>query len=258
MKHVKLENHGIPFNVIHFDRETNKAFPYYQRNRRYALCPVCNTSVQIIGGDNNSVQTRQRRVYAAHTPGEVEGLRFDEEAKLMCPYYAGNNANWQGIYNLDGNNENEIVRRYIEDNENEIASEIEQIIGFRCHNSEGVNNLYTAIKDSFIENGGLRIANESFMPEYLPRLMVRWAGPVNCWGFIPSDLTRDRIEANDNYSGNMNKNQFCPKFDAMVVGVLDNIENPTSILVRIFTADDQRGVEINKVSARELCLKNKG
>lgn len=252
MKHVKLEDHGIPFNVIHFDRKTNRGFPYYQRNRRYALCPVCNTSVQIIGGDNNSAQTRQRRVYAAHTPGAVEGLRFDREAKENCPYYAGNNANWQGIYNLAGNNnENEIVRQYIEDNENEIASEIERIIGFRCHNADGVNNLYTGIKDSFIAQGGLQIPNERFMPEYLPRLMITMAEQVDCWGYIPNDLTRNQIEANDDFSGNMSNKQFLPvDFDAVVVGVLDNIQNPTRILVRIVRTDNQRYVEINNVSAK--------
>ncbi len=81
--------------------------------------------------------------------------------------------------------------------------------------------------------------------------MITMAEQVDCWGYIPNDLTRNQIEANDDFSGNMSNKQFLPvDFDAVVVGVLDNIQNPTRILVRIVRTDNQRYVEINNVSAK--------
>ena len=66
MKYIKLET-GCRLTVDQFENNTNKSYPYYQDGKKYALCPACGSSVQIIGGINNLTQNKERKMYAAHT-----------------------------------------------------------------------------------------------------------------------------------------------------------------------------------------------
>ena len=121
MKYIKLET-GCRLTVDQFENNTNKSYPYYQDGKKYALCPTCGSSVQIIGGINNLTQNKGRKMYAAHTRSKVIGLNYDEEAKLNCLNYEGNANNWQRIFDARADvNENQEALEFINEHINEIA-----------------------------------------------------------------------------------------------------------------------------------------
>ena len=49
MKYFKLINGGT-YHIDEFEDKTNRELPYYQNGSRYALCPTCGSSIQLIGG----------------------------------------------------------------------------------------------------------------------------------------------------------------------------------------------------------------
>lgn len=49
MKYFKLINGGT-YHIDEFEERTNKELPYYQNGSKYALCPTCGSSIQLIGG----------------------------------------------------------------------------------------------------------------------------------------------------------------------------------------------------------------
>ncbi|MEI5992046.1 hypothetical protein A5881_003602 [Enterococcus termitis] len=57
MKYVKSEKGGEIFSVDDFEEKTSKKLPNYQNGSKYAICPTCGSSVQIIGGEKNKVQS---------------------------------------------------------------------------------------------------------------------------------------------------------------------------------------------------------
>lgn len=49
MKYFKLINGGT-YHIDEFEERTNKESLYYQNGSKYALCPTCGSSIQLIGG----------------------------------------------------------------------------------------------------------------------------------------------------------------------------------------------------------------
>lgn len=247
MKHVKL-NEGIPFDVENFEDKTNKSFPYFQAGKKYALCPSCGSSVQIIGGNNNLTQNRGRSLYAAHTRSQVRGLNFDRVAKHNCINYEGNN-NWQRIYEVRENiPENQGVREYLEENIDEIASAVEDLIGFRCKFKSRRSTVFENLYQSFQDNGGLQIANDQFAPEYLPRMIIERAAPVRCWGAIPIGRTKNYIERTQIFEDSIDNEQFKPDVEVMFVGTLDHDENPTRLNMRLIIGEEE--LDMYHITAR--------
>lgn len=53
----------------------------------YAVCPLCDNPIQIVGLFRRQEESRARRPYGRHHRGNVPGLcRYDEDAYLHCPY----------------------------------------------------------------------------------------------------------------------------------------------------------------------------
>lgn len=53
----------------------------------YAVCPLCDNPIQIVGLFRRQEESRSRRPYGRHHRGDVPGLcRYDEDAYLHCPY----------------------------------------------------------------------------------------------------------------------------------------------------------------------------
>ena len=50
MKYFKLINGGT-YHIDEFEERTNKESLYYQNGSKYALCPTCGSSIQLIGGE---------------------------------------------------------------------------------------------------------------------------------------------------------------------------------------------------------------
>lgn len=248
MKYIKLKT-GLPFDIDNFEDRTNKSYPYYQNGKKYALCPSCGSSVQIIGGKYNLTQTRTRRIYAAHSRSKIDGLNFDEESKFNCVNYEGNDNNWQKIYEVRANTpENQEILNFIKDNIDDIAREVESIIGFKCKYASKRSKLFEDLYQSFIGSGGLHIANDQFAPEYVPRMIVQRAEPVNCWGAIPLERTQNRIIREPNFADSMVGTQFKPRVDVKLVGTLDNDVNPTQLNIKLIFEDEE--LELNYVLAR--------
>ncbi|MDQ8820804.1 hypothetical protein [Streptococcus ruminantium] len=248
MKYVKLDM-GFPFNINRFEDKTNKNYPYYQNGKKYALCPSCGSSVQIIGGKNNSTQNRARRMYAAHTRSKISGLSFNEDSKFNCANYEGNDNNWQRIYEVRPNTpENQEVLNFIEEHIDDIAQEVENIIGFKCKYAKGRSKLFEALYQSFRANGGLRIAPNQFVPEYIPRMIVERAEPIKCWGAIPLERTRNYITRNQRFDDSLIGVQFKPEMDVRIVGTLDNDVNPTQLNIKLIFGDEE--LELHHIPAR--------
>lgn len=248
MKYIKLET-GSRLTVDQFENNTNKSYPYYQDGKKYALCPACGSSVQIIGGINNLTQNKERKMYAAHTRSKVIGLNYDEEAKLNCLNYEGNANNWQRIFDARADvNENQEALEFINEHINEIAQEVERIIGFKCKYANRTSKLFDELYQSFINNGGLRILPNQFVPEYIPRLIVLRAGVVSCWGAIPLEKIRNQITNNEILKDSIDEGQFKPKIDVKLVGILDNDANPTQLIIKLVIEDEE--LVLKHISAR--------
>ena len=151
MEKVRLLN-GDLISVVVFDDRTNKEYPYYQNGgSRFACCPYCYSVVNIKGGRENKNQSTQQKMYASHHTSEVSGFELNDYQK--CPFYQGNQGNWQGVYQVNvGIVENEELRTYIEDNQVMIAKELSDLTGIIFRNKEGVNSLFKSIYTSFINN----------------------------------------------------------------------------------------------------------
>ena len=186
MEFVRLLN-GTIVNVNEFESATNKLYPYYQQGKKVALCPACQTSVQIVGGMNNNLQSKNKIMYAAHTKSEIPPFPYDKKKKEKCVNYHGNVNNWQKLYSQsDAKTENKELEQYINQNIFNIVSEIESIIGFKClKNDQTTSKIAKALLDSFYQNKGLYLQSDYFVPEFIPRLILIKAAPVPCWGSIP-------------------------------------------------------------------------
>lgn len=252
MKVIRLRKSEIPVSITKFEEMTNKNYPYYQNGSKYALCPTCGSSVQIINGRNNQYQNDSTKIYAAHTRNEINGLNFDKESKLRCINYSGNKNNWQKIYKKNNRKQINIeIEKYINANNTRIAKEIEQIIGFKCVYRNGkFSELYNEIYSSFESNNGLCIAPNQFVPEYMSRLIIEKAGPVKCWGAIYNDQTiKEKITKSEKKVFSTKKGyQFLPKEDVKLVGVLNDDENPTKLIIKLSFFENE--IILNKFSAK--------
>lgn len=240
MKEVLIDDKII--SVDFFENISNKEYPYFQDGNKYAICPYCMSSVQIIGGDNNSTQSKQKNIYAAHTKNKISGLMFNEKLKNTCVCYEGNRNNWQQIYtkNSSSKKENLILKKYIEDNKDKIKKEISEIIGFNCS-----DKFFNKFYESFIKNKGLY--EQNFVPSYVSRKIVYLSEPIGCWGFIVKDSIKNKIIKEREFSTAFEKNQFKPELETQLVGVLDNDVMPKKILVKLLY--NNKELIINKVSA---------
>lgn len=250
-------NFGEIIDVTDFEEKTHKLFPYYQTGSKYALCPTCGSSVQLIGGENNNTgSSKTPKLYAGHTPNEVEGLRFNSKDKKACPNYTGNTNNWQGIYKLNPSiADNKDVENYILANEDKIAEKLWDLTGIRFNNQGGVNKLYNEIYESFKKNNGLKIEPTKFVPEFIPRLLLLRANPIKFWGYILNDDNKIKVEECEELKDSFQGNQFKPMFeekkgqkkDVKFVGVLDNDQNPQHLILKLVFEDKQ--IILKKISA---------
>ena len=251
MKYFKLIN-GETYHINEFEEKTNKESPYYQNGSKYALCPTCGSSIQLIGGENNNMRNRAGRYYAAHTKNPIEGLPYDIERKSNCANYEGNQDNWQGIYQRrQGLPENEELSRFIDNNKSDIAKKVGDLIGFngiKCNGEPSA--IFNRLLNSFKENGGLCILPEQFAPEYIPRMIIERAEPVICWGSIPHEEIRNRILQHPLLQDSIDGGQFKPNIETRLVCVLNNGIAPTQILIRLLFEDE--GLDLKQVNARVL------
>ncbi|MDU2326286.1 MAG: hypothetical protein E7D87_01480 [Streptococcus salivarius] len=251
MKYFKLIN-GETYHINEFEEKTNKESPYYQNGSKYALCPTCGSSIQLIGGENNNTRNRAGRYYAAHTKNPIEGLPYDIERKSNCANYEGNQDNWQGIYQRrQGLPENEELSRFIDNNKSDIAKKVGDLIGFngiKCNGEPSA--IFNRLLNSFKENGGLCILPEQFAPEYIPRMIIERAEPVICWGSIPHEEIRNRILQHPLLQDSIDGGQFKPNIETRLVCVLNNGIAPTQILIRLLFEDE--GLDLKQVNARVL------
>lgn len=251
MKYFKLIN-GETYHIDEFEEKINKDLPYYQNGSKYALCPTCGSSIQLIGGENNNTQNRSGRYYAAHTKNPIEGLPYDIGRKSNCANYEGNQDNWQGIYQRrQGLPENEELSRFIDNNKSDIAKKVGDLIGFngiKCNGEPSA--IFNRLLNSFKENGGLCILPEQFAPEYIPRMIIERAEPVICWGSIPHEEIRNSILQHPLLQDSIEGGQFKPNIETRLVCVLNNGIAPTRILIRLLFEDGE--LNLKQVNARVL------
>lgn len=97
----KIES--IPLTRENFEKYTGRKPPYVQNKEHvrnghkgyYAVCPICNNPIQIVGlyQKTNEVDA-PRRAYGRHYRGDIEGLAtYDENEYLNCPYANPNREN---------------------------------------------------------------------------------------------------------------------------------------------------------------------
>lgn len=269
MQKVKLlrpatEEKSNIIKVENFEDETEKIFPYYQNGNKYALCPTCESSVQIIGGCNNKGQSKSvKRIFAAHTKSEIDGFNFDETSKKGCPNYQGNKNNWQRIYEKnDGVPINREVENYILTHKIELAEELSTFTDIRFEkynkklNKKEANSLFDKLYDSFKNNGGLHIRQGNFIPEFISRLLIQKASPIKFWGYVVSDDLKEKIERNKELKSCVVGNQFMADFDVYFVGTLDNDQAPKYLLLKLVWNDEESGSSkefiIGKILANSL------
>lgn len=249
MKYFKLINGGT-YHIDEFEDKTNRELPYYQNGSRYALCPTCGSSIQLIGGENNNMQNRAGTYYAAHTRNPIEGLLYDIERKNNCANYAGNQNNWQGIYQRgNGLPENMELYQFIEDYKQDIARKVGDLIGFNgLRRDETPSAIFDRILESFFRNGGLCILPEQFAPEYIPRMIIERAEPIICWGSIPHEEIRNLILQHPLLQDSIDGVQFKPNIETRLVCVLNNVATPTQIQIRLLFEDEE--LNLKQVNAR--------
>lgn len=250
MKTVQLVN-GKIIDVDKFEIETNKEGVHYQKGKKYAICPSCGSSVQIIGGQNNSTNSSQtNKMYAAHTQSEVTGFKYAQLAKRNCIRYEGNQNNWQKIYNNNSKEStiNKKLEQYIKDNRLKIAKELEQMLGFKTiisNNKEG--KLFKKIYESFIENKGLYIRDDQFDPDYVSRLLIVKSSPVKCWGYKMNGSLKSKLI--ENFDEDELGKKFKPKKNVEIVGTLDDDNNPQYIHIKLIIENSPE-IFLNKVHAK--------
>lgn len=239
MKKVLINDEII--DVEFFENKSNKDYPFFQNGNKYAICPWCKTSVQIIGGNNNTTKSNQKKIYASHTKNKIQGINFDVQLKEECIYYKGNKNNWQKIYTTknDIKRENSELKNYISNNISSISKEIEEITRFKCS-----TKLFEKIYNSFCENKGLYV--EKFAPDYVSRQIICLAEPVSCWGHVIREDIKNII--NQTFINSLEKEKFKPDIATKLVGVLDNDVNPTKVIIKLLYGDKNE-LTINEVSA---------
>lgn len=250
MKNVIINDELVSVEL--FEDKSNKKYPYYYNGGKYAICPYCKSSVRIVNGGNNSIKSKQRGMYAAHTERKInDELPFNNQYKEICLYYEGNKNNWQQIYNSETSNEkNSMLEEYIKNNRCKISKEIGDILGIKCS-----ENFFEKIYNSFEKNGGLSI--KEIIAEYIPRQIIFLAGPISCWGHVVKEDTKNRILENtifDIHSFN-DFNQLKPNISDSIeiVGVLDNDQNPQYILVKLCYTNNNE-IVIKRVPAKVLII----
>lgn len=248
MEKVRLLN-GVLISVVAFDDKTNKVYPYYQNGgSRFAYCPYCCSIVNIKGGRENRNQSTQKKMYASHHTNEVSGFQLNDYRE--CPFYQGNQGNWQGVYQVnDGVVENEELRTYIEDHQVMIADELSDLTGIAFTNQEGVNSLFESIHQSFINNRGL--CRAQWHPDMVARIMLINSAPVGFWGYkVISDSVINIIRQNNVFGTGLKENsQFKSDEEITFVATMDDNENPQRISIKLISGNNQEMV-LKGISAK--------
>ncbi|MEI5992047.1 hypothetical protein A5881_003603 [Enterococcus termitis] len=189
-------------------------------------------------------------IYAGHTKNAVNGLDYSVEKKINCIMYKGNKENWQKIYEKSESNIiNKDLELFLETNKEEIAIEIQKIIGFKCKFRDGVSGLYLRLVNSFIDNKGLFLKPNYLVPEYIPRLIITRASPVTLWGYIPLDAVKELIEQVPELAPAIDEDgKFKPKGHVQFVGVLDNDRNSSEIKIKLLF--DNKELVIKRIKSR--------
>lgn len=250
MKTVCLKDNST-FYVANFDITTSKNDPYYQSGNKYAICPTCKSSVQIMGGKNNKSQSRRSKsTFAAHTQSEVQGLPFAEYKK--CPFYTGNKNNWQQIYNKGATSKNLELEVFIENHTSEIAKKLTELTGIHYFNEKQntPTSLFDKTLNSFIEHRGLFCKH--FIPDAVPLLLLATGEPVEFWGYrIIDKAIISRIENNNQLRTSLEGDQFKPQRhlgNVSFVAALDNNDSPIYLVLKLLWGHD-RSLTIKRLSA---------
>lgn len=252
--HIVADCYGNLFDVSNFDDFTDKKPPYYQNGKRYACCPECKSSVQIIGGIANKSQSgNSREAYASHTTSAIYGLPHKDYKN--CPMYSGNKNNWQKIYSSNTDKDNEDLDNYIKDHDLDLAFELTALTGLYFWRTElnyqkAPNSFFNNLVTSFKNNGGLKTSY--FVPEAIPRLLLHYAKPINIWGVkILDDNLGEKIRQHSNFKDCFEDDQFKPYsyFKVKFVANVDNISHPRYLYLKLIWGKNE-SILLKKISAR--------
>lgn len=124
-----------------FIEKTHKQFPFYQDPKRYkkpyfAICPACNNPIQIInlfGIQYREEKTKKTNMFGRHYLGNVTGLpAYNQVNYSVCPLH---NPTAFGIIQIrECELVNEEIKKLIEDNRSQLASNIRDITGILLKN----------------------------------------------------------------------------------------------------------------------------
>lgn len=250
--HIVADCYGNLFDVSNFDDFTDKKPPYYQNGKRYACCPECKSSVQIIGGVTNKSQSgNSREAYASHTRSKINNLPLKNYKK--CPLYSGNDNNWQKIYSSTVDKDNVLLSKYIDDHLLDLAIKLTDLTGIRFWRGrknipQFYNNIFNNLVTSFKNNGGLKTSY--FVPEAIPRLLLHFAKPISIWGvlILENDL-KEKIEGCAAFKDCFDKKQFQPVYGTKFVASIDNINHPQYLNLKLIWGKNE-SILLKKISAR--------
>lgn len=92
------ENRAIPINEENYIRETNCDVPFVvpvsdKKDSYFAVCPICENPIQIIGLFKREEESMPRSPYGRHSSHPVHEVGvFDRDAYLACPFRRGRDA----------------------------------------------------------------------------------------------------------------------------------------------------------------------
>lgn len=250
--HIVADCCGNLFDVSNFDDFTDKKPPYYQNGKRYACCPECGSSVQIIGGVANKSQSgNSREAYASHTRSKIYNLPLKNYKK--CPLYSGNDNNWQKIYSSTADKDNVLLNKYIDDHLLDLAIKLTDLTGIRfwCFGQNSMqtpNKRFLNLVTSFKNNGGLKMSY--FVPEAIPRLLLHYAKPINIWGVkILDNNLKEKIKRCPVFKDCFKKKQFQPADGTKLVASIDNINHPQYLNLKLIWNDNEE-LLLKRISAK--------
>lgn len=124
-----------------FIQKTHKQFPFYQNPKSYkkpyfAICPACNNPIQIInlfGTQYREEKTGKPNMHGRHYPRNVTGLPvYNQVNYSVCPLHKPTAFGITQIRECELVNEE--IKKLIEDNRSQLASNIRDITGILLKN----------------------------------------------------------------------------------------------------------------------------
>lgn len=120
-----------------FHEKTQKKYPFFQDHNEYtrpyfAICPACNNPIQIINLYNaldKEEHTNRTNMHGRHFPHNVKGLPAYEQTRYKsCPLH--NPTAFGIVRDRDSPDQNEYIRRIVENNRDKLYKNIKEITGF--------------------------------------------------------------------------------------------------------------------------------